>query len=175
MTLSPLTRTAPAAGLALATCLALAACIPEMSSESARPAPPETAANPDAVVLSARQVAGSAKGATSGCRVRFPITYPADVPPHARQIRVFQVDAPTSVANTVYDDAWRFPISPDRPYLTSNPDGTITWRGFGKSFAPCQHTSWVVEIGQCVSGDCPPATFYPSRDMGDISVELRRR
>uniref|UniRef100_UPI003B51BB07 hypothetical protein n=1 Tax=Roseovarius indicus TaxID=540747 RepID=UPI003B51BB07 len=162
------------AGLALATCLALAACYPERPSESASPTPPEAAPNPDAVVLSARQVSGSAEGATSGCRVRFPITYPADVPPHRRQIRVYPMDAPTSVANTIYDDAWRFPISPNRPYLRSNPDGTITWRGFGKRFAPCQHTSWVVEIGECVSGECPPATFYPSRDMGDISVELRR-
>lgn len=136
-------------------------------------APESGPATGGAVVYSAMQLAGSSDNpdlSTAGaCRVVFPVTYPADVTPHRRQIDIRMVD---STVPGAFDSSGpvSFPFPADHPKAQRNPDGTVTWRGGGTTFSPCRPTSWEVVIGKCVSGDCPPARFRPSDQMGQISV-----
>lgn len=155
----------------------LAVSIALLAACDAPPSPESAAATRGEVVYTAMQLPGGTEGAPTGstaCRVVFPVTYPSDVTPHVREIEIREVNPVTSIPFTSRGPV-KLPYPSDHPNARRNADGTVTWRGPAFTFGPCRPTSWIMTIGKCLSGDCPPMRGEPSDRMGDIALEVRRR
>jgi len=102
------------------------------------------------------------------CIVGFAVTYPQDVAPHGRQIRVTTV-----WSETIQDDVWQVPPRGAPDSFTQNSDGTVTFSGaVNESVGGCDRelTERTLAIGPCAEGDCPPARFVSNENAERLGL-----
>lgn len=103
------------------------------------------------------------------CIVGFAVTYPQNVLPHSRHIRVT-----TTWSETSQDHPWPIPSLGAPDSFTHNEDGTVTFTGaVNESVGGCDHelTERTLAIGPCAEGECPPARYIP--DEAAMRLGLR--
>ncbi|MFC4734862.1 hypothetical protein [Salipiger abyssi] len=151
------------AGSAIVVTLALlAAC---KAQQTTAPDNETTGLSDEAIVFSIRQVPEG-----DSCRTVFPVTYPADIPPHQR---VFPFDDVES--SWARDFPLTLPLPPDHLHdIVRNSDGTISSIA-GTTAHGCAARRWVFDPGRCLSGSCPPALFVESDQMGNLTVRRAGR
>lgn len=102
------------------------------------------------------------------CLAGFAVTYPEDVAPHKRQIRV---------TTRWSGDAVDYPLpipplgAPDR--YTENGDGTVTFNGMvTDSIMACDPdlTARTLAIGPCVEGACVAARFVANAQTAGLGI-----
>ncbi|MBY9068173.1 hypothetical protein K1X12_14775 [Hyphomonas sp. WL0036] len=103
------------------------------------------------------------------CLVGFGITYPEDVEPHARQIRIN-----TRWSGDVVDYPLPIPPlgAPDR--YSSNDDGTVTFSGMvNDSIIECdpELAARTLAIGPCVEGQCLVARFASNARAAELGID----
>jgi hypothetical protein len=114
----------------------------------------------DAVVYSIRQVPEG-----DSCRTVFPVTYPADIPPHEIVFPFDAVGSPWGRERTI-----SVPFAPDHSHdIVRNADGTVSTIA-GTTANGCAPRTWDFDASRCVSGDCPPIRFVESDQMGTITM-----
>ena len=93
----------------------------------------------------------------SFCMIGFAVTYPKDIAPHSRHIRITTLWSETS-----HDNPWPIPSLGPPDSFTDNEDGTVTFTGaIQDSVAECdpELTGRTLAIGPCAEGACAPARF----------------
>ena len=103
------------------------------------------------------------------CIVGFAVTYPQNILPHSRHIRVT-----TTWSETSQDHPWPIPSLGAPDSFTHNEDGTVTFTGaVNESVGGCdpELTERTLAIGPCAEGECPPARFIP--DEAAMQLGLR--
>jgi hypothetical protein len=94
------------------------------------------------------------------CIVGFSVTYPKDIAPHSRHVRITTLWSEAS-----QDNPWSIPSLGAPDSFTHNEDGTVTFTGaVYDSVIPCdpEVTARTLAIGPCAEGDCPAARFVPN-------------
>lgn len=93
------------------------------------------------------------------CIVGFAVTYPMEVKPHSRFVRITTLWSEAS-----QDIPWSIPSGGAPDSFTYNEDGTVTFTGaVNESVGKCdpELTARTLAIGPCAEGDCAPARFAP--------------
>lgn len=103
------------------------------------------------------------------CLVGFAVTYPKDVEPHKRQIRVT-----TQWSGDVVDYPLPIPPlgAPDR--YAENGDGTVTFSGMvTDSIMECdpELAARTLAIGPCVEGKCREARFVANAQTAVLGID----
>lgn len=103
------------------------------------------------------------------CLVGFGVTYPVDVAPHKRQIRVT-----TQWSGDVVDYPLPIPPlgAPDR--YAENGDGTVTFSGMvTDSIMECdpELAARTLAIGPCVEGECVEARFVANAQTASLGID----
>lgn len=152
--------------LALIAALAVSAC-QTITSDA-----PETTIAPAAPAQAADQgeVLFTPKVLDRGgyCMVGFGVTYPEDVAPHSRQIRVTTLWSDDEV-----DYALPIPPLGAPDSFIANDDGTVTFTGMiYNSIDGCdpELAARTLAIGPCVEGDCAPARFVPDSEAAGLGL-----
>lgn len=141
-----------------------------------------------AAILTACQTSGSDKGAAfpvavaasevvftplvlekeGYCLVGFGVTYPENIDPHRRQIRVTEIWS---------GDSQDYPLpipplgAPDN--FIPNGDGTVTFTGMAtNSIMGCdpELAARTLAIGPCTEGSCAPARFVEGRSEVELAL-----
>ncbi len=102
------------------------------------------------------------------CIVGFAVTYPKDVTPHSRHIRITTLWSEASQGNP-----WPIPSLGAPDSFTHNEDGTVTFTGaVNESVGGCdpELTARTLAIGPCAEGDCAPARFVPDEDAARLGL-----
>jgi|GEM_PF-3225902 len=102
------------------------------------------------------------------CLVGFGVTYPVDVAPHKRQIRVT-----THWSGDVVDYPLPIPPLGAPDSYTANDDGTVTFRGMANdSIMECdaEFAARSLAIGPCVEGECLEARFVPDERTASLGI-----
>lgn len=102
------------------------------------------------------------------CIVGFAVTYPQDVAPHSRHIRVT-----TTWSEASQDNPWPIPSLGAPDSFTHNEDGTVTFSGVvNESIGGCdpELTARTLAIGPCADGECPPARFVPDEAAARLGL-----
>jgi len=103
------------------------------------------------------------------CTVGFTVTYPEDVVPHSRQIRI-----KTLWSGDEVDYALPIPPRGAPDTFTANDDGTITFTGaVTDSIDQCdpELAARTLAIGPCAEGACSPARYVPETEVADLGLE----
>lgn len=93
------------------------------------------------------------------CIVGFTVTYPKDVAPHSRHVRITTLWSEAS-----QDNPWPIPSLGAPDSFAHNEEGTVTFTGaVNESVGGCdpELTARTLAIGPCAEGDCAPARFVP--------------
>jgi len=93
----------------------------------------------------------------SYCLIGFAVTYPKDIAPHRRHVRITTLWSETS-----QDNPWPIPSLGPPDSFTNNEDGTVTFTGaIQESVMGCDSelTGRTLAIGPCAEGACAPARF----------------
>lgn len=102
------------------------------------------------------------------CIVGFAVTYPKDVTPHSRHVRITTLWSEVS-----QDNPWPIPSLGAPDSFTHNEDGTVTFTGaVNESVGGCdpELTARTLAIGPCSGGDCAPARFVPDEDAARLGL-----
>ncbi len=128
--------------------------------------PQPLAATPFGVAVKAEQLTGDAQGA---CRPSFSFTYPTDIEPHDRKVRIQGDNGRIDV-----EKVWHFPLE-GKAHATRKAGIGMTSATFASfEIVPCRPTMWVVTIGPCHSQSCPPMGLLRSAELGQMTV-IRKR
>lgn len=149
---------------------ALLAALTISACQTTGPDAPMTAAAP-AATAAAGEVLFAHKVLDRGgyCTVGFTVTYPEDVVPHSRQIRITTIWSGDEV-----DYALPIPPLGAPDTFVTNGDGTVTFTGaVADSIDQCnpELAARTLAIGPCAEGVCTPARFVPDSDAASLGLE----
>lgn len=102
------------------------------------------------------------------CIVGFSVTYPKEVAPHSRHIRITTLWSEAS-----QDNPWPIPSLGAPDSFTHNEDGTVTFSGaVNESIGGCdpELTARTLAIGPCAEDKCPPARFVPDEAAASLGL-----
>jgi len=143
--------------------LAVGVALAATTCPTAVTAPAVTAESPTEVTFSPQLI-----NRENDCIVGFSVTYPKEVAPHSRHVRITTLWSEAS-----QDNPWPIPSLGAPDSFTHNEDGTVTFSGaVNESIGGCdpELTARTLAIGPCADGECPPARFVPDEKAARLGL-----